>query len=228
VEQALKLALASPSREDRQQPRKIKILIRNSWGDWKKLKDQIPRSTERSIITYLADHPTSFGRAFELLDPPLRILYVSAYQSYLWNRVLAERIRQLPDTFEVPYSAGTLLFYRSLSEDRIFELSIPLLTPTSPLDDVTQKLLAEEGLEQRQFRLKKLERTFFGKGNRAAIFRPSRWSAATGEDELNQGKKKVTLSFELPKGSYATVLLKALNLKDEGEADRREVELEPE
>jgi tRNA pseudouridine13 synthase len=60
------------------------------------------------------------------------------------------------------------------------------------------------------FRLKKLPKTFFGKGLREAVVAPSRLESSVGEDELNRGRKKWTLSFELPKGSYATVLVKRL------------------
>ena len=34
--------------------------------------------------------------------------------------------------------------------------------------------------------------------------------AVFGDDELNAGRKKATLSFTLPKGSYATVAVKRL------------------
>lgn len=210
VEKALKLAIASPAPEDRKKTRETKTAIRDLWGRWAELKDRLPQVPERSIVTYLVDHPTAFGRAFELLDPNLRILLVSAYQSYLWNRTLAEHVRALPDTYEIPYAAGTLVFYRSLPDERLFELEIPLLTPTSPVGEIERKILADEGIEQRHFRLKKLEKTFFGKGTRAAVVKPARLSTEAGPDELNAGKKKLTLSFELPKGSYATILLKAL------------------
>ena len=54
------------------------------------------------------------------------------------------------------------------------------------------------------------ERTFFGKGLRDAVVAPSRLAAAVDDDDLHAGKRKWTLSFELPKGSYATVLFKRL------------------
>ncbi len=210
LEKALRLALASPAPEDRKKHREVKRLIRDRWGDWKTIHETIPHVPERAIIRYLMDHPTAYGRAFELLDDNLRILLVSAYQSHLWNRTLAGHLGFLPDTYEIPYAAGTLRFYRSLPDDRWFELSIPLLTPTSPSDEIARRILAEEGIEQRMLRLKSLERTFFGKGIRPAIVRPVKFSAETGEDELNRGKKKLSLAFELPKGSYATIVLKRL------------------
>ncbi len=217
TEKALRLALACPSPEDPRQPRKTKTLLRDRWGDWAALKSALPRGPERSIAAFLADHPGAFGLAFELMDQDLRILIVSAYQSYLWNRTLAEVLRDLPDTYEVPYDAGRHRFYRSLEpavHDRLCELSIPLAAPGQGFEgaaaEAAARVLAEEKVELRQFRLKKLRRTFFGKGMRPAIVAPAGLSSEAGEDELNRGRRKLALRFDLPKGSYATILLKRL------------------
>ncbi len=72
------------------------------------------------------------------------------------------------------------------------------------------RILADEKVEPRMFRMKKLRNTFFGKGMRDAIVAPAGLRAVPGDDELNTGRKKLTLSFELPKGSYATILIKRL------------------
>ncbi len=221
-EKALRIAIASPAPEDRRSHREVKTRIRDRWGDWPGLKETLPRTPERSIVAFLADHPGDYARAFERLETNLRILYVSAYQSWLWNRALAERLRSLPETFEVPYTAGRMVFYRSLPDDRLFELSIPLLSPSTSPDEVYSKLLTEEGVELRQFRIKRLEKTFFGRGDRSAIARPARLRAEASPDELHSRRQKWTLSFELPKGSYATVLLKGLfGLTSSARADDR-------
>jgi tRNA pseudouridine13 synthase len=216
-EKALRLALASPSGRDRKKDRDLKILMRDRWGDWSGLAKDLPMSAERNVASYLAGHPGAFGFAFERLDQNLRILYVSAYQSWLWNRTLAAVVRKLPDTYEVGYAAGKHVFYRTIepaAHDRLAELSIPLLTPSEKLEgeiaEIVSSILQEEKVEQRQFRLKKLAKTFFGKGRRDALMAPGGLTSTTADDELNRGRRRMTLSFELPKGSYATVLLKRL------------------
>jgi tRNA pseudouridine13 synthase len=216
-EKALKLALASPSGDDRKKDRELKSLIRGRWGDWAGLSKELPPIPARNVASYLAGHPGAFGFAFELLEQNLRILYVSAYQSWIWNRTLAALVRKLPDTYEVDYAAGKHVFYRTLApseQDRLAELAIPLLTPSQrfegELAGISAAILAEEQVEQRQFRLKKLAKTFFGKGLRDAIIAPGRLESSSGDDDLNRGRRKMTLSFELPKGSYATILLKRL------------------
>jgi tRNA pseudouridine13 synthase len=217
LEKALRLAIASPAAEDRKKVRETKVLLRDRWGDWAGLRAALPPGVERTVADYLAGHPGAFGFAFELLDENLRILYVSAYQSWLWNRALAGLVRALPDTFEVEYAAGRHVFFRSIdpaAHDRLAELSLPLVTPTQAFEGEAGVLMArvfeEEGVEPRMFRLKKLRRTFFGKGRRAVLMAPAALRASSGPDELNRGRTKALLSFELPKGSYATVLLKRL------------------
>ncbi|HVR83326.1 MAG TPA: tRNA pseudouridine(13) synthase TruD [Planctomycetota bacterium] len=216
-EKALQLALASPSAQDRKQERDLRVRLRDRWGDWAALGKDLPPSTERSVACFLADRPGAFGYAFELLDQNLRILYLSAYQSWLWNRTLAAVIRKLPDPYEVEYVAGRHVFYRSLraaDHDRLAELAIPLITPSQKFEgetaEIVGSLLREEQIEQRQFRLKKLARTFFGKGLRDALIAPAGLKSSTGDDELNGRRRRLTLAFELPKGAYATILLKRL------------------
>jgi tRNA pseudouridine13 synthase len=54
--------------------------------------------------------------------------------------------------------------------------------------------------------------SFFSAGSRAAVFRPNSLSETIGPDELaggaGGGRKKLMLRFDLPPGSYATVLVK--------------------
>lgn len=229
-EKALRLAIASPSGQDRKQEREIRTRLRDRWGDWAGLGKDLPPSPERSVALFLAGRPGAFGFAFELLDQNLRILYLSAYQSWLWNRTLGAILRKLPDPYEVEYAAGRHVFYRSLApadQDRLAELAIPLITPSQKFDgeaaDVVASLLREEQIEQRQFRLKKLAKTFFGKGLRDAVIAPAGLASRAGDDDLNRGRRKLTLRFELPRGAYATVLLKRLFhaplASDEGEED---------
>ena len=168
-------------------------------------------------MSYLALHPQAFGHAFELISQELRILYVSAYQSYLWNRTLAAILGRIPDTFQVAYAAGRHVFYRSISRenlDRLAELRLPLITPAQRFEGeaeaIVARILQEENVEARQFRLKKLKKTFFGKGVREAIIAPRITWQETGEDEINRGKRKLALHFTLPRGSYATLLVKRL------------------
>jgi len=107
----------------------------------------------------------------------------------------------------VEYAAGRHVFYRSLSatdHDRLAELAIPLITPSQKFEGRNRgdrDLPAPGGsVEQRQFRLKKLAKTFFGKGMRDALIAPAGLKSRTGDDELNQGKRRLTWPSNFPRG----------------------------
>ena len=229
-EKALKMAIAAPSGKDRKKARDLKILLQKRWGDWGELQHQLPHGSERNIASFLARRPGAFGHAFELIDQDLKILYVSAYQSYIWNRTLGAMLRRLPEWFEVDYVAGRHVFYDSLTRkdhDRLAELTIPLMTPSQKFEgeigEHVTRILKEDKVEPRHFRLKKLGKTFFGKGQRAAIIAPGRFKSKADNDDINKGKKKLTLSFDLPKGSYATVMVKRLFHVPVQQPDTRDV-----
>src|SRR5579864_1154737 len=87
-EAALKLALAEPYEHDRAASKRAKATLREHWGDWQKCKQTLPRGQARSLVDYLVSHPTDFRGAFARVQQDLAGLYLSAYQSYLWNRML--------------------------------------------------------------------------------------------------------------------------------------------
>src|SRR5438045_7986596 len=52
--------------------------------------ERAPRpSNFRSVLTYLKDHPEDYRRALNLIPHRLLALYLSAYQSWLWNLIAA-------------------------------------------------------------------------------------------------------------------------------------------
>ena len=73
---------------------------------------------------------------------------------------------------------------------------------------IAEEVLRAEGLTLAGLRLKGLQKPFFSKGDRAACVRPANLGHEVGVDELNAGKRKLTLRFDLPRGAYATMLVK--------------------
>ncbi len=61
-----------------------------------------------------------------------------------------------------------------------------------------------------QIRLKYPRDTFFSKGTRACWFRVRDFEHRIEKDEINPKSMKVLLRFELPRGSYATMIVKQL------------------
>ena len=59
-----------------------------------------------------------------------------------------------------------------------------------------------------ELKVKGMQKPFFSKGDRPACVRPDNLSSTAETDELNRGRAKLTLKFDLPRGSYATMLVK--------------------
>src|SRR2546425_8917597 len=70
-----------------------------------------PRSTLFPYTTLFRSvhHPTDFKGALERLRPELRGLYLSAYQSYLWNRMLARSEEHTSELQSLAYLVCRLL-----------------------------------------------------------------------------------------------------------------------
>lgn len=157
----------------------------------------------------------------ERLDPPpdrfRRRLYLSAFQSRLFNRALAERLRAgswaralLGDVLEKSEGGGQFLCLDpAVDQPRVerFEVSPagPLFGPKmlraqGEVGKAEERLLVEEGV--------RLEDFARGKGETEGARRPYRVRLA--DAELSAEGADLWLSLALPRGSYATVVLAEL------------------
>jgi tRNA pseudouridine13 synthase len=228
-ERALKLVLAEPNPSDRAPVRAQKAIIRQHWGDWAELKTRLDRSSERSIVTYLGDHPSDHRGAFARLPRELRTLYFSAFQSYLWNLALAAWIESNTRTEQripVQFKVGPLPFPRELdpSQSKVLAATpIPLPSsrnrlPDGPLGEVMKGVVARFGLEWPDLRVKYLKDVFFSKGTRQPLAFPTNLRFAQAPDPLHRRRHALELSFDLAKGLYATILVKRITDVAESEA----------
>jgi tRNA pseudouridine13 synthase len=222
-ERTLWLALAEEHPFDRSGEKTQKRLLREHWGRWIELKALLQRSHRRSIVTYLCDRPHDFRGAWARVNVDLRRLYLSAFQSEMWNRILAAALRRTcrPELlFDVRLKTMKAPFFRGLdveTRSRLHDLQLPLpaarlkLEP-GPIRELVDATLAEAGLTLRELRVKYPRDSFFSKGWRAAVVSPRELHVAAGDDELEHGKRKLALQFILPRGAYATIVVKRLTL----------------
>lgn len=221
-EAALKLALAGEYEFDRKAEKQEKATLLQHWGDWPACKAALPRGHARSLVDYLVTHPTDFRGAVARLRPELGGMYLAAYQSHLWNGILARwltthvvaahliplalKIGELPAPVSIPADL----------QSRWESLSLPLpsarLKPSPDADwlPLVESVLADDGLTLKQMRVPGLNKPFFSKGDRAACLRPTGMTAEPAADDRNPRREKLTLRFELPRGSYATMIVKRL------------------
>ena len=222
-EEALKIHLTQWSSKDRSRIKELKKFISRHWSDWEKcLKVALPLN-ERIIISYLRDHPRDFSRALNLINARMLFLYIAAYQSYLWNEMASEYLRmhfREEELIKFHYQAGEMVFYKTISDEllkRFMEIQVPLVDHKVEFTEEKIKAIAEmtirrEGICTGGFRLNKIKKAFFKSVLRYLIVFPEELEICNPiPDEIYPNKLKLTVSFFLPPGSYASVLLRRID-----------------
>ena len=177
----------------------------------------------RPAIEHLCHNQKDFKGAVYLIPRNLLELFINAYQAWLWNEIMAGVLADIKARLRpIEYSFGTLAFYDELNpaQDKYLRrLVIPAPGPGSePASErvvrITSQVLAREGLSLKQLEPKfRMRGVFFKAYPRNAIVRPERMKASVPEaDDLYPGRKMLLLSFFLPAGSFATILVKRLSL----------------
>lgn len=216
-ERVIWLVLADPNPHDRPEQRAQRQVLREHWGDWAYCQSVLPRSTWRNLVSYLAERPQDFRGAIAQVNPDQRSLFLAAFQSFLWNRVLGELLRErLRPEQLMDMRLGDLpgLFYRELDAEQRealgnIELPLPsarMREEMGPWKEILDRVLEPLGLRLEQLRVKYPRDSFFSKGTRSALYFPAGLEHRFEEDDLHPGQKKLTLEFELGRGSYATIL----------------------
>lgn len=220
IDEALHLLLGRPSRSDYGDIRHARELYER--GEYRQASRTWPSifQTERRALKALAQSSGKPRRAFAAIDRTTRSFYISSYQSHLFNRVVAAR---LPAGLECLWTGDLAWLHASGAvfsvEDAAAEQpradafdispSGPLLgyrmtEPSGPAGDLEADLLHQEGLSRDAFR----SDTLRIKGSR----RPLRFPVSDAQLALGADERApyLALQFVLPRGCYATALLREL------------------
>jgi tRNA pseudouridine13 synthase len=94
LEEAAMLFLAQPSPYEHPDSHRVRQQLWETRDFQQALQDFPPQLRfERVMLAHLAQNPTDFSGAFRRLPPKLQLLFVQAWQSYLFNRFLSARIK---------------------------------------------------------------------------------------------------------------------------------------
>ncbi len=151
---------------------------------------------ERTLLGTLAQKPDDYAGALRKLPRKLLIMFVHAYQSDLFNRVLGIR-RELGfepmdgDILEGGVPTGPLYGYES-------ELA------SGKQGEIEREVLEDEWLELSQFALHKMPE-LSSKGMRRPLT-----VKVQGLEVMEKGSDWMRLRFSLPKGCYATTVLQEM------------------
>jgi len=131
--------------------------------------------------------------------------YISSYQSYIFNNQLSKIISDRKH-FLVDYSLGKL----NLSAEKIKNFNLPLISFDSKEDNILKEIIKKENISLNDFIIKQIPELITETQYREAFIEVKDIKSKFDEDELNKDKFKVIIEFTLPKGSYATLLIKKL------------------
>ncbi len=186
-----------------------KRLIQKKFGEAITLIDN-PRCRE-----HLAQYPNDAVGALRMLPLRLLRLYVNSYQSFLWNETIAQYLKKYGDVLlETPYSLGTFVFVKT----PIIGTKVPLVGfgtnhegTTPEIYSIMGEILQKEEVTYTDFIIKQIPGLTVEGELRKMFVRIKELHISQFQDyELNQGMKKFTLKFMLGKGSYATIVVRAL------------------
>lgn len=196
---------------------RMKRRLKKLWGNWREFLKAMPKAAtyERKVVEELAKG-VSFKQAFMALPKNVRLMFAFTFQSYLWNRYLYRFVVRYFPHCRVPAGIKDweYAFYTKMN-DAIFEeikdLEIPYLgieyKPQNPkVERVIREILEEEGITPEILKEERIGIKLFTDGVRKAIAIPQ------GLRMERVSRSAVKLSFVLPPGSYATVLLRKLFL----------------
>ncbi|RLF29261.1 MAG: tRNA pseudouridine(13) synthase TruD [Thermoplasmata archaeon] len=220
-EQAVKIFLTKYIKSEKRTIKEEKRIIQAHWNNLSTIN--VRNKILATIIKrYL--NTNNWLEAYKKIPSYLREMFVNAYQSYLWNECIKEVFRQHIDKkklYSIRYSIGYLLFYKKLSSSEIQNIPLSFKTishkiqPSEFEQKIISKILSQEGVALDDFDIKKTTGNFFKTRERAIIIKPNNLLLSDPvKDELNyRGRNKrfkITLSFTLPKGSYATIVTKRM------------------
>ena len=236
--EAAMLFLAKPSVHEHPSSRNARTELQST-RDFKQALQNFPKQLrfEKLMLKRLVKKPDDFVGAFRRLPVKLQALFVQAYQSYLFNRFLSERIKNgfslskaevgdyvvnvkrsgLPmvNMAEVA-DTETVTETNELVKAGRMRVALPLIgikqrPSQGAMGQIERQILEEEDIQTEKFRVNSIPVTS-RRGDLRVVLAPVQGFKLHGISTFvpNEREHQADLRFMLPRGSYATVLLREI------------------
>jgi tRNA pseudouridine13 synthase len=238
LEEAAMLFLAKPSPDEHPKSRQVRMELQNNQNFKQALQDfPVQLRYERLMLAHLVEEAGDFAGAFRQLPLKLRMLFLQAYQSFLFNRFLSERIKSgfslskaEAGDYVVNVERSGLPMIRTgkivdapsvkevngLIKAGKMRVALPIVGVKQKLSqgavgELQKRILEAEDMEAQNFWISDLPE-ISGRGELRAVVSPVRNFAAgaVSADADDAKKRQAGLEFMLLRGSYATVLLREI------------------
>jgi tRNA pseudouridine13 synthase len=218
---AVQLLLSYTTEFDTQRSKEIRNMCSDP-GNYRQVLKMLPRGMdiERQMLSALVAGKDSIA-ALRAIPITIRRLFVQAYQAYIFNRCLSKGIMAGEDLLqpkmgdlcfemEGPATFGRIIKYHPSSKTRLVP-AIRMAGYTfqpgkSRFESITKAILQEEEVDAKDFYIKELQELSHQGGFRQAPL----WCT-----DFSYKRDPLKVSFKLPKGSYATTLLREIIKPDD-------------
>lgn len=215
---AVELLLSYTTEYDSPLSREIRTKIADP-PNYRSALKALPRGMdiERNVLAALAAGRDSIG-ALRAVPINIRRLFVQAYQALIFNRCLSAAIRAgaelgTPESgdlcfeMEDPETFGRVIKLENIKENKSAVPAVRMAGYSfqggrGRFEALTEKILEEEGVSPKDFYVKEMQELSHQGGFRQAPLWCTGFSHERGQP--------LTVSFRLPKGSYATTLLREI------------------
>ena len=158
--------------------------------EFKKAVDYFQFNDE--VKSHIEKNPSDFIGALRKLPKRGLQFYISAYQSYLWNRCIEKYLEYSPE-----------------KESKFPIIGFNLETENREKQEIIDIILKEEGLSLKDFIVREFPEISSDSYERKVFTQVFDLKISQlKDDELNPGMKKVRVQFYLNKGNYATNVIK--------------------
>ncbi|QLJ53417.1 MAG: tRNA pseudouridine(13) synthase [Candidatus Fermentimicrarchaeum limneticum] len=184
-------------------------------GDFKKALDYFPKylGYERTMLNHLSANPTDYVNALRKLPRGLSLMFVHAYQSYIFNKTLSKKISEGRVSIELGdmFCGKDRFGFPKLDEVRKAEsraeageylpVGRVIGYETTELSDEERGILEEEGVSEKEFLINSFPE-LSSKGTLRSFF------ISVEKLRFSYESDKMIFNFCLPSGSYATSLMR--------------------
>lgn len=232
AEMAARIALTLRYSGEKTAAKRRKYAIDQRWGDWPACAELAQTNFEKRAFASVRRNGNDWLAVLNLMPREELNMALTALQSQLWNLAASRLIqRRCSNSFLVAGKAGPYRLYRRISPEERQALETMRLPAPGPSMGAIQseaaaaleEALAEMGLQGTSLQPRGLKDVFLKAHERLLLLDPADLKLAeAADDELYKKKRKLLLQFQLPRGSFGTMVVKRLTALRHAPGDKRQ------
>jgi len=194
---------------------------------------------EKAILNKMVSNPNNFVDALKELPKNLLTMFIYAYQSYMFNRILSERLRKKLPLNKAIIGDMILPIRRGIVDERAIKVSKSNIDKVNlqiskrkaavsgilfgsdtvfsegEMGEIEHKIVEQENIDPRDFIIPEIPQISSYGSRHPLLSSVNNIDFELVDDELYNGKNALILKFELKKGCYATSLLREFMKTDD-------------